>query len=71
MINTEEGKRRFAKRDLMDKIVIYDASTDSLTNTALELITQRLAAEGLANIFYLKGGFTMFKEYFFQFIPFA
>ena len=55
MINTEEGKRRYAKRDLMDKIVIYDASTDSLTNTALELIIQRLAAEGLTNIFYLKG----------------
>jgi rhodanese-related sulfurtransferase len=59
MINTEEGKRRFAKRDLMDKIVIYDASTDSLTNTALELIIQRLAAEGLTNIFYLKGNFYM------------
>lgn len=55
MINTEEGKRRFAKRDLMDKIVIYDGSTDNLTNTALELIMQRLAGEGLDNIFYLKG----------------
>ena len=55
MINTEEGKRRFAKRDLMDKIVIYDGTTENLTNTALELIVQRLATEGLDNIFYLKG----------------
>lgn len=55
MINTEEGKRRFAKRDLMDKIVIYDGATDSLTNTALELIMERLVADGLNNIFYLKG----------------
>ena len=55
MINTEEGKRRFAKRDLMDKIVIYDGSTDNLTNTALELILQRLTSEGLNNVLYLKG----------------
>lgn len=55
MISTEEGKRRFAKRDLMDSIVIYDGSTDNLTNTALELIFQRLASEGLNNIYYLKG----------------
>lgn len=55
MISTEEGKRRFAKRDLMDKIVIYDGSTDNLTNTALELIIQRFVSEGLDNIFYLKG----------------
>lgn len=55
MISTEEGKRRFAKRDLMDKIVIYDGSTENLTNTALELILQRLTSEGLNNVFYLKG----------------
>ena len=55
MINTEEGKRRFAKRDLMDKIVIYDGSTENLTNTALELILQRLTSEGLNNVLYLKG----------------
>ena len=55
MISTEEGKRRFAKRDLMDKIVLYDGSTDNLTNTALELILQQFAAEDLDNVFYLKG----------------
>ncbi len=69
MINTEEGKRRYAKRDLMDKIVIYDASTDSLTNTALELIIQRLAAEGLTNIFYLKGNQPLHVALLFTNIP--
>ena len=69
MINTEEGKRRYAKRDLMDKIVIYDASTDSLTNTALELIIQRLAAEGLTNIFYLKGNQLLHVALLFTNIP--
>ena len=60
MISTEEGKRRFAKRDLMDKVVIYDGSTENLTNTALELILQRLTSEGLNNVFYLKGKGSIF-----------
>lgn len=55
MINSEEGKRRFGKRDLIAKIVLYDSSSENITNTALELILQRLSAEGLNNIFYLKG----------------
>ena len=55
MISTDEGKRLFAKRDLMHKIVVYDSSTYNLTNTALELIFQGLTAEGLDNVCYLKG----------------
>lgn len=55
MIYSEEGKRRFGKRDLIAKIVLYDSSSENITNTALELILQRLSAEGLNNIFYLKG----------------
>lgn len=55
MVNSEEGKRKFAKRDLMDKIVLYDSSADNLTNTPLELIVQRLVSEGLNNVRYLKG----------------
>lgn len=55
MIYSEEGKRRFGKRDLIAKIVLYDSSSENVTNTALELILQRLSAEGLNNIFYLKG----------------
>lgn len=61
MIASEEGKRKFAKRDLMDKIVLYDSAADTLTNTALELIVQRLLAEGLNNVFFLKG-----KNYIFM-----
>jgi hypothetical protein len=69
MISTEEGKRRFAKRDLMDKIVIYDGSTENLTNTALELIVQRLGTEGLDNIFYLKGNSILSVAYTTRIFP--